>query len=142
MFPQARRRRAFSAENKGFGVSANVTPSWNRVFPCAFEVWPGEAEKQEKLAPAASLPRLRKQRPPPLGGAIKLLPRVFASVRYVCKCMQKIRGRPEFRIVRRLARRLVSKLASNQSTNHAIKQLSKQATVAHTEEEKFWGCTF
>ena len=99
--------------------------------------------------------------PPPLGG---LSYSCRASLRtYVINVRAcKIRGRPEFRIVRRLvrssvrrlvrrlasrlvrrlARRLVSKLASNQSTNHAIKQLSKQATVAHTEEEKFWGCTY
>ena len=65
VFPEARRRRAFSTENEGFGAPEKIAPSWNLAFARAFEAWPGEAEKQgEKLSAERA-----NNGPPPIGGA-------------------------------------------------------------------------
>ena len=91
---QARRRRAFSTENDGFGVSEKVTPSRNLAFSYAFEAWPGEAEKQEKNDSAEWV---TNNGPPPWGGlSYSCRASLRAYVMSVSAC--KIRGRPEFRL--------------------------------------------
>ena len=64
--------------------------------------------------------------PPPLGGPIILLPRVFASARYECKCMQNKRT-PGISVSKNVSKK-VSKKASKKVSKKVSEKVSKKVS--------------